>query len=236
MNKLLPLSVITFSFIVGTDGQDLVIYCRGDDISIQLQTIVGGEGPISYTIDDSGDELPCCLTLDTHSGLISGILQRTNGEGTSTGYDVKVAASNSKGTVLSTTTVPIFSIPCEEPVISRFVLVDTELDKDLMTLKDGAVINLGWQSGRFSIRVDTYPNVLEDTVGGEDSVVTSVRFYLDGTLLRTELAAPYLIGGDNMGDYHNFPIEAGDHTLSVEAIGSNGVEGPMQSIDFTIVA
>lgn len=211
------------------------LYCRGDDVVIRARGTDADGDPLVYTIDPAGDDLPEGLTLGTHSGRIEGILRRNAGEGSSTGYDVTVVVTDPGGSS-GNVTFNLFSVACEEPRISRFVLMDAKRDRDVQTVKDGDVIQLGWLSGRFSVRVEVYPETLEESFTGV--IVESVRFELDGRRVRTENVPPYALGGDVEGDYASFPISAGVHTLTATPFGANnagGAQGVSRTVTFEVV-
>jgi hypothetical protein len=211
------------------------LYCRGDDVVIRVQATDPDGDPLAFTIDPNGDDLPEGLTLGTRSGRIEGILRRNDGEGSSTGYDITVLATDPAGNSGSVT-FNLFSVACEEPRISRFVLVDAARDVDVRTLKDGDVIKLAWLTGRFSVRVDVYPETAEESFTG--ALARSVRFTLDGRRIRTENVAPFALGGDADGNYASFPITAGIHTLTAApfpALNAGGTQGVAKSVTFEIV-
>ncbi|MGH7359478.1 MAG: Ig domain-containing protein [Candidatus Rokuibacteriota bacterium] len=229
----LPTAALAAAPGVSVDVEPL--YCRGDDVVIRARGTDADGDPLVYTIDPAGDDLPEGLTLGTHSGRIEGILRRNAGEGSSTGYDVTVVVTDPDGNSGSVT-FNLFSVACEEPRIARFVLVDAKRDQDVRRLKDGDVIQLGWLSGRFTVRVEVYPETLEESFTGV--VVESVRFELDGRRIRTENVPPYALGGDIEGDYASFPISAGVHTLTATPFGANGASGPpgvSKTVTFEVV-
>ncbi len=59
-----------------------------------------------------------------------------------------------------------------------------------------------------------------------DSEISEVRFYLDGTLVKTERRAPFAFSGDSNGLLNPFDttqLTAGSHVISAEVDMSNGV-------------
>lgn len=215
------------------DVEDL--YCRGDYVVIQIR---GGDpdgDPLRYRIDPAGGALPTGLTLGRKSGRISGVLRRTDDEGSSTGYDVVVKATDPCG-LSASITINIFSIACEEPRISLFTLVDAKRDRDVITLKDGDVLSLRSLPRRLSVRVDAYPETLAESFYG--SVVESIRFELDGFVVRTENVPPYALGGDIRGDYASFRLTPGPHTLTAipfDADAAGGDQGEAKTISFEVL-
>jgi len=215
------------------DVEDL--YCRGDYVVIQIH---GGDpdgDPLTYRLDPASAALPTGLTLGRKSGRISGVLRRTDDEGSSTGYDVVVTATDSCG-LSASLAVNIFSIACEEPRISLFTLVDAKRDRDVAILKDGDVLLLRSLPRKLSVRVDAYPETLAESFYG--GVVESTRFELDGVAIRTENVPPYALGGDIRGDYASFRLTPGPHTLTAipfDADAASGKQGEAKSISFDVV-
>jgi hypothetical protein len=211
------------------------LYCRGDYVEIRVLGSDPDGDRLRYAIDPASDALPTGLTLGACSGRIRGILRRTNDEGSSTGYDVVVVASDPGG-LSGSVAFHLFSIACEEPRISRFVLVDAKRERDIRMLVDGDVLSLHRLPRHLSIRVDAYPETLAESFYG--GVVESVRFELDGQPVRTENQPPYSLGGDVDGDYATFPLRHGLHTLTATPYDANhggGTQGLPRSIDFRVI-
>ena len=131
------------------------LYCRGGYVVIRVKGTDPDGDRLVYTIDPAGNDLPESLTLETRSGRIEGILRRSDSEGSSTGYEIVVVVTDPGG-LSDSVKVDLFSIACDEPVISRFVLVDSKHDRDVRVLRDGDIIKLGWLKGRFSVRVESF--------------------------------------------------------------------------------
>lgn len=215
------------------DVEDL--YCRGDYVLIQIRGDDPDGDPLTYRIDPAGTPLPTGLTLGRKSGRISGVLRRTDEEGSSTGYDVVVTATDPCG-LASSLTINIFSIACEEPRISLFTLVDAKRDRDVAILKDGDTLSLRSLPRKLSVRVDAYPETLAESFYG--GVVESTRFELDGVLIRTENVPPYALGGDIRGDYASFRLTPGPHTLTAipfDANAAGGKQGEAKTVSFEVV-
>lgn len=90
-------------------------------------------------------------------------------------------------------------LPTPSPVISRFVLVNAVTDADIGPLLDDATIDLRLIGKELNVRADA-------TRG-------PITFELDGTLIRTELTAPFALGGDTDGDFQSWTPTVGRHTL-----------------------
>lgn len=113
--------------------------------------------------------------------------------------------------------------------IAALRLVNTVTDKDLIELKDGAVIDLSNVNAQFvTIRADTIP-----------PQVGSVRFELNGRVVRVENAPPYALEGDTPpGDYLAARLNPGVYTLRAVPFtlpGAQGVEGQALEITFELV-
>jgi hypothetical protein len=219
--------------VLSADVEDL--YCRGDDVVICIE----GDDPdgdrLTYRVDPVGAALPTGLALGRKSGCIRGILRRTGDEGSSTGYDVVVTARDPGG-LEGSVAINIFSIACEEPRISRFVLVDAGRDRDLRTLRDGDVLSLRKLPPKLTIRVDAYPETMAESFYG--GIVESIRFVLDGVEGRTENVAPYALGGDIRGDYARVRLPRGKHMLTAipfDADAGGGKQGEAKSIEIEVV-
>jgi hypothetical protein len=211
------------------------LYCRGDYVEIRVRGVDPDGDRLTYAIDAAGDDLPEGLALGARSGRIRGILRRTGDEGSSTGYDVIVVATDPGG-LSGSVAFNIFSIACTEPRISRFVLVDAKRDRDIRMLVDGDVLSLRRLPKRLSIRVDAYPETLDDSFYG--GIVESVRFELDGRHVRTENVPPYALGGDERGDFAPFDLRRGRHRLEAipyDADRGSGNEGEAASIELSVV-
>ena len=86
--------------------------------------------------------------------------------------------------------------------VTRLTLIDASTDKAIRALSDGETIDLAKDGDRLNVRAD---------VAGE---VGSVRFAVDGKVVRTESTAPFALAGDRNGDYAAWDIGPGRHTLT----------------------
>jgi hypothetical protein len=204
------------------------LYCRGDFVEIAVRGADPDNDPLSYELTDESGPLPNDLRINRRSGLIRGVLGFDEGGGSSTPYDVEVAAVDPGG-LSATVSFSIFSVACEEPRISRFVLVDARRDVDLRMLRDGDTLT---QSRPIDIRVDAFPDALEDSFYGQ--VVDSVRLELDGRLVRVERQPPYALSGDRNGDYRRMMLPVGHHTLTATAYDGDGNAGESETISFEV--
>ncbi|UYZ63894.1 right-handed parallel beta-helix repeat-containing protein [Hymenobacter weizhouensis] len=114
------------------------------------------------------------------------------------------------------------------PVVTGLTLFNADTDQALGQLGNGAVLNLATLPSR---RLSVVANTTPGTVG-------SVRFSLDGTVLRTENAVPYAIAGDSNGNYGTWTPSLGPHTLTVtpySAANAGGTAGPARSYSFSVI-
>lgn len=110
--------------------------------------------------------------------------------------------------------------------VTRLALINASTDADLRTLANGDVVRLSSDGLALNVRAD-----VSGTVG-------SVRFVLDGRVLRSENVAPFALAGDNAGDYGAWTPTTGSHVLRVEPyeLGSlGGAAGQPLEISFTVV-
>jgi hypothetical protein len=111
------------------------------------------------------------------------------------------------------------------PSVTGLTLVNAATQLDERTLVDGTVISLATDGVQLNVRAD---------VGG---TVGSVAFYLDGTLVRTESAAPYALAGDDAGVYRSWTPAVGAHTLRVvpySGTSRTGTAGAALQVGFTV--
>ncbi len=113
-------------------------------------------------------------------------------------------------------------------VVSSFTLVNADADDDIQSIPDGSILDINTLPRYVNIRANTNPNK-----------VGSVVFILDGKKVRTENGVPYALAGDNpSGDYHNWTLPLGDHTLTAipySKYNGKGTEGTALTIHFTVV-
>ena len=110
------------------------------------------------------------------------------------------------------------------PRVTRFVLVNADTDKDVMTLTDGATLDRSKLPRNLTVRAETA------------GTVASVRFALDGNAsYRTEGTAPYSLAGDRGGDMKAWNLADGTHRLQAVAMGG-GATSAAHAVTFRIVA
>ncbi|GAA4323787.1 PKD domain-containing protein [Flaviaesturariibacter amylovorans] len=114
--------------------------------------------------------------------------------------------------------------------ISSFTLVNADTDQDIMTLTDGATLNLAALPTRnLNIRANTAP-----------SVVGSVILRLSGRMVRTvtESGAPYALFAETGGNYSAWTPLTGPYYLSATPYtnsGGAGTAGASLNISFNVV-
>ncbi|MEM8901033.1 MAG: hypothetical protein AAGC85_23180, partial [Bacteroidota bacterium] len=124
-----------------------------------------------------------------------------------------------------------YEIPCTEPTIDRLVWVNSDTDEIIGDVPNGGTINM--YERNHSINIVAIVDNCPETVG-------SVRFFLNGptTLNRAESTAPYVLAGDNAGDYEAWNYQLGSYTLIATPYsekGTEGIEGTPISVSFDIV-
>ena len=117
-----------------------------------------------------------------------------------------------------------------ESRINSFTLVDAVTNMDLMTIEENDVINLAaLPHKKLNIRANL------DNAGQN----ASVKFYLDGSLVRTENQAPFALAGDSpTGNYHSWEPTPGEYSLMATPYsGQNsiGESGLTSVINFIVV-
>ncbi len=113
-------------------------------------------------------------------------------------------------------------------LVTIFTLVNADTDDDIQSIPDGSILDINTLPQHVNIRANTNPNK-----------VGSVVFILDGKKIRTENGVPYALAGDSpTGDYHNWTLPLGDHTLAAipySNYNGKGTVGTSLTIHFTVV-
>ncbi len=138
--------------------------------------------------------------------------------------------SGGSGTPGAATTIQFSVIENEAPPVDdsplALVLVNATTNQDIVTLGNGATIDLAETGSNLNIRADLNP-----------PVVGSVVFNLNGVLY-LENSFLYAMFG-NVGDnYSDGTLDPGSYTLTVTAFsqsGGNGTAGPTATIQFTVI-
>lgn len=222
---LLALATVTAS----VNAQSSSSICRGDEITIDMSDPSAAR-PLVYVLDYTKDQLPNGVTLNRRTGIISGVIRDT---GFQNRYNVGVIGTDptTQGTYESIAT--IISEWCQGTRVSRFLLLDTDTNKIVRVVNDGDTIDLGCMGG-FSIEAETFSEFAREAQS-EGDLTARVKFTLDGKSIRTEKAFPFLLGGDVDGDYIDYSIAPGRHTLTATPYNPSGAVGKNLTITFTIV-
>ena len=96
--------------------------------------------------------------------------------------------------------------------VTAFMLVSARNNRDTGPLEDGATVDRAKVEG-VTVRAVTSGDV------------RSVRFALDGQVVRTESTAPYAVAGDTKGNYSEWRIAPGRHTLTATPYAQGGAKG-----------
>jgi hypothetical protein len=121
---------------------------------------------------------------------------------------------------------PTATSSASQAVVS-ITLVNADTDQDIRSLVDGDTLDLSTLPQNLSLRADTAPT----TVG-------SVQFIVDNVNYRIENIPPYLLDGDNAGDYYSSDFIAGQHTLTAipyTQSNAGGVAGAGLTVSFNVV-
>lgn len=117
---------------------------------------------------------------------------------------------------------------CQPVQVTQLMLVREGTAGEIGSLTEGMTLNLATLPA-FSLRADVCST----------AAVKSVRFILNGTIVRTENIAPYAINGDTpTGYYKKWNIGAGNHTVTaIPYSGSNasGTAGIALTRNFMVV-
>lgn len=110
--------------------------------------------------------------------------------------------------------------------VTGLTLVNADTDKDILTLTNGASINLATiGTSRLNIRANA-------------TGTASVVFYLNGKAFRTESSQPFALAGDASGNYNVWSPAIGNYTVAVTPYtqaGGKGTKGTTLTTSFSIV-
>jgi membrane-bound inhibitor of C-type lysozyme len=111
--------------------------------------------------------------------------------------------------------------------VTKFTLINANTDLAISQLLSGATLTLALLPTRNL-------NVRADTSGS----IKSVRFWLDGKMIRTENAAPWSLAGDANGNYAAWTPSLGNHTLVATPYtgsGATGTAGASLTVTFKVL-
>lgn len=218
--------------VLSVELEDL--YCKAVPIGIQVRGTDPEGGALTYAFDPAGGTPPPFLSLDRHTGLISGLI---NTPGSSTWYEFAVRATDPQG-LSATLPIELFAIVCSESVgpIASFTVVNAATDQDIFTVAFDVgkgtwppiELDLATLPAHLNIRANIQPFYRPYL----KSVVWELRTngYGTGTEVgyqRTENVAPYALGGDSGGDYASFPFQPGNYLLSADGYTGDGGKGDL---------
>jgi hypothetical protein len=146
-------------------------------------------------------------------------------------YWYRVAKVNATGTSPYTKPLIVTTAPDPNPVapiaVTSLTLVNADNASAIMTVADGAVLDL-WSLPTRNL------NIRANVAGA----VGSVRFMLNGAMLRTESSAPYALAGDaGPSSYNSWTPSLGVHTLTADSFtlaGGLGAKGTGTTVRFTV--
>lgn len=227
---VLPYGVVSFSLVntrtdevVAEFTDSLVVNTADLDFTrytIRANTTPKTVGSVVFKVDgvekNLENALPYDLTRSTFTSLSLGthtiradVFTRTRARGEQgTGREVRV------------TLVNLAKVVSLEVVSTDGTVLKTLQEGDVIYTQDAAY-------RAFSIRAN---------VG--NSLVKSVKFFLNENLYRTENAAPYSLNGDANGNYTAWPAKPGSYTLKATPYSQtygNGLEGESLTIHFTVL-
>ena len=171
--------------------------------------------------------------VDLVSGWLNGATQEVWGRPVDIAVDPQgnlLISDDYSGTIYKLSYTPP---PAEvQAAVTNLTLINADTNQPIAgydPLPDGTTLGLATLRTRnLSIRANTNP-----------AIVGSVRFALDGTVIKTENYAPYAIAGDaaNGADYLPWTPSVGNHTLTVTpypAAQAQGTAGTPLTIQVTV--
>lgn len=179
--------------------------------------------PLTLFGDAGTDYKPGTFAAGSHK-LSATDYSSASAQGT-VGGTIEVSFTVTNGEVV--TTPPTTPTPSTGNSIVSFTLINSETNKEIATITNGATISLSaLNTSKINIKANT----------GSD--VKSVAFKMDGKSGRIESEAPYAIGGDSNGDYAAYYLALGNHTVSATPYtlaGTKGIAGAVLSVNFNLV-
>ncbi|NJO04014.1 MAG: hypothetical protein HC880_22140, partial [Bacteroidia bacterium] len=149
-------------------------------------------------------------------------------------YTFTLEVTDNKGakdTDQVTVTVQSASTPPPPPptgdlAVTSLTLINASTDQDIKNLVNQDQINIAQVGSSLSVRANV------------NKAVGSVKFELNGQLVKIEGAAPYALNGNNGSDYTAANLPVGNHTLKATPYagsGATGTVGQALTITFSII-
>jgi len=110
--------------------------------------------------------------------------------------------------------------------VVSFTLINSATDQSIRLLRTTDTINLA-----VTPDITVRANLCVEPVG-------SVKFFLNGSLYKTENTAPYSLTGDNSGDYIKWNVTPGSYTLLAtpySGINGSGTVGTSKTINLLVI-
>ncbi len=143
-------------------------------------------------------------------------------------YVFQLKVSDNINSVSAVDLINVIVKPIPGLQVGSLTLVNAATDKDIMTITDGAQINLAVTGTSLNIRANTLP-----VVAGR------VAFSLTGSANHSpvETAAPFSLYGDVAGNYDVWTPAPGTYTLKATpyTTASGAVAGEALTVSFTVV-
>jgi hypothetical protein len=206
----------TASFTVNADDLD------GETPSLSVAVTVNGSGapvsPSQYSFTDNGNGTGSFnwITDDMDSGSYSVVVTADDGTDQTT-ENLLLTINDTGGPTL----------------IQNVFLVNTQTDITLVEMVPGGTY-------QFTLAELNVMGIYTETPDGSplEGQIGSVVLSLDGSIMKTENAAPYSLFGDSNGNFRPGSISDGEHTLTTDVYSGTGGNGTLldsQSFTFELV-
>ncbi|ADI14251.1 PQQ-dependent sugar dehydrogenase [Truepera radiovictrix] len=223
-------------YLSATDSQGLSRTVR-QDVHPRMVGVTFDTEPSGLKLTVNGETLTTPRTIASWVGYRLNV--RADAQTTPDGRRATFAAWSDGGAAAHTITTPSaggrytarFDVAASgSQAVSSFTLINADTNRPIAgydPIPDGATLDLAaLPTRRLNVRANTTP-----------ARVGSVRFFLNGSLYRTENGAPYALASDTRGDYHPWTPARGTYTLrAVPYSGSSGggAAGTAGTVRFTV--
>lgn len=205
-----------------------------DNLNMRANPVPGAVGSVRFGLNSDADYrvenvAPYALAGDSPTGQYR---RWTPEPGAYTVTATAYSETRARGTS-GAPYVMNFTVVETPPLVASFTLINADTDEPIPgfdPIPNGAVIDLATlPTANLSIRANTTP-----------PQVGSVRFGLNGDDTdRTENVVPYSLTGDSpTGDYRDWNLEAGTHTVTATAYSESrtrGTAGQPLTLTFTLI-